>query len=494
MWFSVAPGVEPVPEAEIVRADLGEGRVVIFADRERLLPEGTRLILTDGTQPLGWLQLAEQDAGRAAFARSKPFSTKPAGQLRAWLVAPDTSARWLTSWPADAPLLATIERVGPGAGSAWIRAGANQGVQPGDTWWLRIGGQPAARLDTRSVEPGVCFCAVVPLAAGLPLEAEQRVELWPGPGQRRIGIGRTAVAFVERQRDATVVWVAASRHVPCPPEVHVDFYGRGRYLGHGVVEARDDLFWYARFVPAPVSPAGPDSREISLSRLASGAPPIVTSQPACEPNIVQVGNVAVIRTQADIQQRRFTARVFEVSVEGALINAGEYDGLSRGDTAQLVRGGEVVGQIEVQRVQREYSVVRAVRAAAAEPASPPGAPQPELRPPLLGDIVRFRPPPAPPVVVATVESAEDATLFVAKLSPGASAVDPRVGRIPLQIPLAVRSSGRTIGVAILLANTGSIACGFALDSSLESPLKPGDELVLEAADRTDRHESTGERP
>ncbi len=209
----------------------------------------------------------------------------------------------------------------------------------------------------------------------------------------------------------------------------------------------------------------------------------------------------MIRTLEDVQQRRFGARVFEISVEGALINAGEYDGLSKGETAELVRDGRVLGQVEIQRVQREYSVIRAVRAAPGEVAkpgtSPPGVPPDEPPALLLGDVVRFRPPPQRPIVAGTISGVTDETLFTVRLAAGAApagaaVADLRAGIAPLQTPLAIRASGRTIGVGVLLMSRDLNACGFALDCSLESPAKVGDELVMDAPEPARPPEAVGQ--
>jgi hypothetical protein len=167
---------------------------------------------------------------------------------------------------------------------------------------------------------------------------------------------------------------------------------------------------------------------------------------------VQVGDLAVIRTRADIEGRRFVARVFEARGATALVNAGEADGLRPGESGRLFRQSQRIGEVRVQRVQRGYSSVRTAGADAA-----------------VGDAVRFGPPPVPATVVGEVERVVDETLFVARME---SAVKP-----VLMTPLSVCSAGRTVGVAVLLATDGRLGAGLVLEASLVRDLRPGDRLV-----------------
>lgn len=451
----------PFAEVPLLEVDLAGGRVVAAVDR---LPEtmGNRLVLMDGARPVGWFRLADRGDGRATFRAVAPLEFTDPQRSRGWLLAPDLEARLMDRWPTYAGLFASIDTVGPGGQSVWVRAGGHQGVRPDDQWLLRVDGQPAARFDVRSVEADHCFCRVAPLAAGLSLRPEQRVELWPGPGLRRRGMARTAAAYVEKRDASYLVWVAALRGVVAPPEPYLDFYRRGRYLGYAAVEDRDELFWYARFVPLGVGPP-------------SSVPPAPPTAPADSapvsddaPPPIRVGDTAVIRTTADIELRRFTARVFATGGEGSLINAGEGEGLRPGQAATLVRAGQTLGAVEVVRVQREYSIVRpADRGGVGGTGSAAGGGI-ALAP---GDEIHFGPLPAPPTLAATIELVVQRTLFSARL---AGAARPPIGR-----PLALRSAGRTIGVGVLLMTEGPLACGVALDSSLDASLRPGDTLVLE---------------
>jgi hypothetical protein len=426
-----APPPQPVAEVIVRALDPDRGRIEVDNVASRPVARGSRLLVAQGNRPLALLEWSGEAAGRTVFRGRAPIALPSSlRHLRAWCIRPDALGMLLDRWPNDGALLARLDRVGPAARSVWVHAGTAHGVRPTDSWWLRRNGQPLARLDVRLVERDVCFCGVVPLVAELRLNGDDRVALWPSPGRRVRGRAGSAVAFVEAHGKDQVVWVAVPRNVACPAEPRLEFHRGGRLVASGVAERRDARFWYVR--------------------IRRGG----------ESELVEVGDAAVIRTRADLAQRRFVARVFETTAEGCLINAGELDELSAGDTGSAARAGQALGRVVVRRVQRSYAVVR--------PADE--TPDIELR---VGDEVRFAPPPEPATVVGTIEHVTADTLFAARV---ASSPSP-----PLLTPLAVHAGGQTIGVALLVAADGGEAVGFVFERSLTAPLAVGAELILEPA-------------
>jgi len=425
-----APSPQPVAEVTIRALDPVRGRVEVDSVASRPVVPGSRLLVAEDDRPLALLDWSGDAAGRAVFRGRAPIAFPSSlRELRAWCIRPDAVGMLLDRWPTDGALLARLDRVGPAARSVWVHAGSAHGVRSGDSWWLRRDGQPLARLDVRLVERAVCFCGVVPLVSELRLNGDDRVALWPAPGRRVRGQARSAVAFVEAHGKDQIVWVAAPRNVACPPEPRLDFHRAGRLVASGVAERGDARFWYVR-----------------IPRATGG-------------EAVEVGDVAVIRTRADLAQRRFVARVFETTAEGHLINAGELDELSAGDAGSATRAGQALRRVVVRRVQRSYAVVR--------PTGPP--PDVELR---VGDQVRFASPPEPGRKVGTIEHVTAETLFAARV---ASSPPP-----PLLTPLAVHAGGQTVGVAVLVAADGVQGLGFVFEGSLTGPLAVGAELILDA--------------
>ena len=440
-------------------------------------PPAAALLIVNGARPLAWAYPADGDEPATVYRHSGPIGlpdSRP--RLSAWFVPADLNARLIDRWPRDLTLAAEVDSFGPGGRSAWVRAGSNDGVGVGDTWWLRIGGQPVARLETRLVDSALSFCAVVPLVSGPPLRPGARVTLWPSPGAARLGMAVTAVVYIESGTSDPLVWVAAPPPIDTPPEPHIDFFRDGRFVAHGIVEHQDSRFWYVRLVrpspeaseaPTTTRPAGTGNSTFPTVPTPTTTAPADSVPPDGLP--VRVGDDARIRTQADVDALRFIARVFEVTSGGALINAGDTDGITVDRPATAYRGATPLGSVRVTRVQRSYSVVTLESSAAghAERSREAAA----LR---VGDYLRFMPPPPAAVPVATVDAVIGGDLFTATVT-GPS--------VPLQAPLLMQSGGRTVGLAIAVVREGGQVGGFAVRASLAMPLAPG--LVLACPGESD---------
>jgi len=457
--LAVSGPTAPLQPADVLDAGPFRDGFAVSVSLSAPARPGTRLLLVDGIRPVGWLDLIEEGAGQARFRSRQPLSLQSAAAVRAWLLQPDAVASFFARWPVGAELLATVDTVGAGCTRAWIAAGTDSGVETGDRWLQLLGGQPVASFEVLSREPRVSFCSVVRLADGWLPKPGHRVRLWPSPAQRRYGQASTAVAFVESAGPgAFIVWVAAPRYAECPREAHLDFWRNGRWLGHAIVEGRDELFWYARFIPPQVV------SEVPAAASEGAAPPAgqATTGPAVSASEddwqVRVGDVAVVRTKADIQARRFVAHVFGDSAGRALVDAGEVDGLKPGDRGTLLRQGQSAGMIELVRVQTSYSV--------AQPVDGGVEPWP-------GDEVLFGGArPTEGIPVARISEITGPTLFVAQALSGREA--------PLLVPLAVRSEQQVVGVAVLVAAGGRELGGVALEESLVRGLSPGDLLTWES--------------
>jgi len=292
----------------------------------------------------------------AVFLTSAGFSRSPLHNELAALLPPDASH-------------ARIDALAPGLRGAWIRGDNDLAPGPRDHWLLRLAGQPVARFDVILSTADSCYCRVVPLAAELPMLTGHTVERWPTQAQIAAGACRSAVALVREQSPDTFVWIAAPPDADVPPVTHVEFFRGPIFVGHGVVEERDDRFWYVRLIlstadigPALASkqPPRPSDAVTPPSPPSDDSP---TTQPA--PRAPQVGDDAIIRTWPDIHERRYVARIFDVTAEGALITAGEPDGLVTGDRLELFRGAELLGEVVLVRVQAAYSVARPAAGATA---------------------------------------------------------------------------------------------------------------------------------
>lgn len=494
-----AHAASPLAEACVLEIDGATRNVRIRPPEGRHVVAGTRLLLTNGGRPLAWGRLIRAADGAAEFTWPETASVPvPAEAARAWLVGPDVVAELLDTWPAEAALQAEVDALGPGAASAWLRIGQNQGVHVGHTFWLRHHGQAVARCDVRYVSADLSHAALVPLVADLRLRAGDGVALWPAPEQERCGAATSAVSYIEPQGSGVLVWIAAPRGVAAPAEPHVDFFHDGQYVGHGLVERGDERFWYAMFHAAPAraavsqpttaaaAPAASLSEMVAAARPASAPAGQLAAAPASRPTaapttlpvrLLRVGDDVVIRTQADLDARRFVARVFERTTAGALVNAGEADGLAPQQEATLYREGALVGRVRIRSTQRTYAAIEPVPRPASGPQVDAGAERSEeaqqdaeaggmeIR---LGDELRFVPPREAPAALGTIAAVKDTTLITVSTN-GAD--------VPLGRPLAVRWQGRVVGVAVLVAADDGLAGGFVLPCAAVVPVAPGMELV-----------------
>lgn len=372
----------------------------------------------------------DQDREPALF--SPEWSATPS-TMRAWLVRDDASGLVKGRWPAGADFIARVDSIGPGRAAAWLDVGAKSGVSTGDVFLKSVGVQPVARLEVRSVLDEVAYCRITYLAKGAAVSPGDVVTAWPAPADTRDGRCRSTVCFVESMGDAQVLWIARPPRAAVPREPRMELTRYGRYMGFATVERQDALFWYARTLPS-VS-VGP----------------------------IRVGDTAEIRTLADISAPRISARVFDQNEHGALITAGENDGLSAGLTATALRGDRLLGLIEVIRVTGGYATIRMQAGADAAAAHSTTAP---AEPPMLErlDEIRFGPPRLPDRIIGRVVRLEGDALTLDLTSP----VTPRPGDL-----LSLRVKDATIAVALVLETAEGRAVAFLLAESWTAPISGG---------------------
>lgn len=499
-------GVHP---ADVASFDAGAGVAVLRCAAVEPLAGWAAVLARRDFSAIACGEFGGKIGGSASdYAFRFPGDRRPRGAVepsawRAWLVAPDAGAGDAARWPSGTTLHAPVIDVMPGARSVWLSLAPAVDVRPGHTWWIRQRGQPVARLEalqvlsaddlppergpsasaesdgpplpaTRPAQPArrergerlfggaphaarLAFCRVTPLVADLPDLLGRRAALWPAARDRAAGVVRSAVVHVEPRGDGRLIWLAAPRGIACPPEPRVDMLRDGEFIAAAVVEARDDCFWYARTTAAD-----------------GGIPEI------------RDGDEARIRSQRDIDERRFTARVFAARPDGGLINAGEIDGLAAGDAADVLRDGARIGTAVVTRAQRDYSYVRV---APEEPAGTSGRHRPPRAVALtLEDELDFsraaqRPAwrSSPAGVFQSVGQLDlvSGHAFRATLRTGTNAA--AGAATLLGRPLALLAGRRPVGVAVLLSLDGGAAVGVALPHSLASDVTAGWTLAVEAA-------------
>lgn len=401
-----------------------------------------RLLVVDERRILGWFDPTTQPDATAdrLFQRPRHVDAASAGSPRAWLVDLVEALPLSEPLAARSAFHATIDSVGAGGQTAWLRAGSNVGVPERGRWWQRIDGQPVARFDSLLVSERLTFARVTPLAEGWLPAAGQTVAFWPDPATGRAAGVHSAVTRLEESSGDPLAWIAAPTARPPTTEAAVEFVRDGRYVGIGSIERADPRFWYVRLWPA-----------------------------ACaEP--VQVGDGAVLRSQGDLDAGRLNVRVVSVQAGAILLNSGEADGLTPQRVGEVLRGGVPVGRVRVQRVNRAYAIAQAV-----ESAPPPAIER--------MDEVRFGPDPPTIARVAQIDEVVDETAFSAtRWSTAwiAGLASQPERSIPIGQPLLIQSNGRTIGLAVAVAELGDRLIGAALPRSLAQPLSPGQALAIES--------------
>lgn len=456
------PGIvsaEPPPGIERVNIlaceTLSNGKVglridVVAGDRD----ETALVLVARGMTPLGWARplRGRSEERSAAHAASQPGARATSrtvdsealrpnfvgefalreidtpDKLRAWAVRPQLVAELRPRWPENAPLTTVIDSIGPGQRHAWLIGGTDRGFTRDQSWWLRLAGQPIARFDTRYVCADLSYCVVTPLVADAPLSAEQSVESWPTPSDLRNGRVASAVVFAEDIGSDQRVWIAAPPEMGFPREPRVDFLRGGRFVGRGVVELRDAVFWYVR-----------------------------VSARACLERIV-VGDEAQVRTLTMIHRREFVAHVFESVPEGYLIDAGEAENVAVDQIATAWREGRSLGTVIVSRVQNDYATVR---------QPPDGSAEPLQR----GDEIRFAPrqESGQPRIVGEIDQVVDGSIFTVVM---------QSNRKPsARVPLGVRRGPRMVGAVLLIDVTDSVGLGFVIGDPSTAAVERGALLV-----------------
>ncbi|MCG3126802.1 MAG: hypothetical protein CHACPFDD_01657 [Phycisphaerae bacterium] len=424
-----APGIRPFQPAVILARDDARGLLTVAAPPTPSSAVPPALAVVADGRPVSWARPVVVGAAEWQYQLAAPvLGEADVRELSGWFVDSAGLDAQVDAWPAGAAPHARLESLTPGARGVWLEITPGWNVRRGDSWFVRRGRRPVARLDVTHVADDRAFCRVVPLAAAPDLAAGQRAAAWPSPSDRRHGIARSSVVGVRRIEDVQVAQIPAPCGVECPAEARVEVYRDGTFVADGVVESADARFWQVR---------------ISES---------------AEHNAVQADDEVLARSRRQVEQRAFSARVLEVRPRSFLINAGEIDDVRPGEVVWLLRPGETPRDVRIARVQRDYAEAQFAQAADIVP-----------RP---GDEVRFAPTRGSPRTVARIESIAQETLL------GVEWTAPDV--TPDDAALAIVDRGVVVGVARVAASRGDRAIAVAVEPSLACRLERGMTLRRDA--------------
>lgn len=354
-----------------------------------------------------WLVLGgDNNARLVTGAVDDAFAAFP--PRAAWRFERDWDLRQLTSWPAGAELVASIDSVSPQKDGVWITAGAEQGAAVDGWWWARRRGQPVARIQIVSVAAGYSFGRLELIASDYAPKPGDAITRWMRPSDLRSHVVRTAIVAIDETTgdggaDARAVWIAAPPVGAWASGPRVIFQRDGVRLGAGMVDHRAELIW----------------------RVRVGA--------GTDPETLRVGDEALARLgDADGEVDARFGRVFDREAAGALVDLGEIDGIRDGLHGVVIAAAGAEHPVEVARLQRSYCVIRAVESSEFE------AP--------VGALVCFGPRPVVPQL-GFVESVADGGIVWAQTHPDLSP--------PVGVLVSIHDGGHCAAAALVVANVGA---------------------------------------
>ena len=249
--------------------------------------------------------------------------------------------------PEGVTLRGRLVRLPPGRRTAWLDLGARAGLRVGDMLLVSRNGIPIARGHVVIVEDQTALASLRPVVGNALPQADDAVELWPAPAERRQGRLNSIVLEVRQDRDGPLIRFVGSSADGLVAGRLVDLYRRDAYVGVAVITDVLD--------------------PISVAQMIESA----SARPAGE------GDVAVVRPAPPDQPIR--AAIFKVAgADYCLFAAGEGDGVQVGEKFAVYRSDpedpsrrQEVAELTVDAVKFYHSVA-AVRmpAGGAEPLLP----------------------------------------------------------------------------------------------------------------------------
>ncbi|MBN1490809.1 MAG: hypothetical protein JXA69_12900 [Phycisphaerae bacterium] len=260
-------------------------------------------------------------------------------RLRAFIIPASTIELAKRRMPAGTTLRGHVTGLAPGRRQVWIDRGLRSGLADGDTFWVLRNDFPIAHGRIVVVRENVSLLQCRPLVANAIPEVGDPVQAWPSPAMSRAARLESVILDAAPSADGVLLTLAGAGRDGFRPDRQVELFAGSDYVGLASIVTSSDRLCVARALPA-----------------------FCTTRPA-------PGMRALARPVPAEGATGLEARIFDVRPDYVLISAGYADGVRVGETFAVVRKGEVVGRLEVEKVNVDFAGAVPL-AAEADPVAP----------------------------------------------------------------------------------------------------------------------------
>lgn len=256
--------------------------------------------------------VASAKSSAAQLAGSEPL----AANAQAVVLKVDTLGSLCRFMPPEATIRGHIARLPPGRTTAWVDIGRLAGLQLNDTLLVRRRTMmdnrpvliPIARGKVQLLEDHTSLMELEPLVGNAVTEMDDSVELWPAPGQARLGRVNTSVLTIKRDAEGDILTIAGSQE-------------------DGFIEARMLDLWRGTQFIGVAAVSEPSTLPRTFARTIKVA----------SPDTPREGDIAVLRAPAGPPAQPLIAPIFRIEGNYCLIAAGEVDGVQKGEKLRVFR-------------------------------------------------------------------------------------------------------------------------------------------------------------
>jgi hypothetical protein len=166
---------------------------------------------------------------------------------------------------------------------------------------------PIARGRIQLLEDETSLMGLDPLVGNAVTEMDDVVELWPAPGQARLGRVNSSILTIKRDREGDILTIAGSQEDGFAPDRMIDVWRGTRFVG-----------------VATVSETGALPSKARMNHVQSLETP-------------REGDTAILRAPSGPPLPPLIAPIYRIEESYCLVAAGEADGVQRGEKMLVMR-------------------------------------------------------------------------------------------------------------------------------------------------------------